>query len=58
MGKRINLKHTRAMVDAIHNKTINDAEYDEMPNFGLKFPKKVSDQCCFDDYRLSGVGSW
>lgn len=40
-GKRISLKHTRAMVDAIHNGTILDVEYEEMPLFGLKIPKLV-----------------
>jgi len=43
VGKRINLKHTRAMVDAIHKKELlgEEVEWGEMPDFGLKFPKKV-----------------
>ena len=32
------------MVDAIHDKSLlaDDLEYEEMPQFGLKFPKKVA----------------
>lgn len=43
-GQRINLKHTRAMVDAIHGDSLTgpDVEFEEMPLFGLKIPKKVA----------------
>jgi len=41
VGKRISLKYTRAMVDAIHHETIVDVEYDTLDKFGLMFPKHV-----------------
>eukprot|EP00397_Hematodinium_sp_SG-2012_P020696 GEMP01021339.1.p1 GENE.GEMP01021339.1~~GEMP01021339.1.p1 ORF type:complete len:579 (+),score=122.68 GEMP01021339.1:371-2107(+) len=41
VGKRINLKYTRAMVDAIHNETLLDVEYDTLEKFNLQFPKCV-----------------
>lgn len=43
VGNRINLKHTRAMVDAIHNESLlqDDVEYHTMDHFGLKIPTKV-----------------
>jgi phosphoenolpyruvate carboxykinase (ATP) len=40
-GKRINLKYTRKMVDAIHNQSLVDCEYVEMEKFGLKVPLHV-----------------
>jgi len=40
VGKRISLKYTRAMVDAIHAETIVDVEYEELDKFGLLFPKE------------------
>jgi len=43
VGERINLKHTRAMVDAIHNESLlgEEVEYEELPLFGLQIPKAV-----------------
>eukprot|EP00386_Alphamonas_edax_P004492 GDKI01014174.1.p1 GENE.GDKI01014174.1~~GDKI01014174.1.p1 ORF type:complete len:614 (-),score=252.41 GDKI01014174.1:602-2443(-) len=38
-GKRISLKYTRAMIDAIHDGTLAKAEYELMPIFGLPVPK-------------------
>ena len=38
-GKRISLKHTRAIIDSVINNTI-DAEYTEHPIFGLHMPTK------------------
>eukprot|EP01066_Platyproteum_vivax_P009885 Platyproteum_vivax@DN4390_c0_g1_i10.p1 len=40
-GKRISLKQTRLMIDAIHNGTLAEGEYETMPVFGLQVPKKV-----------------
>lgn len=40
-GKRLNLKWTRKMVDAIHNQTLVTAEYEEMPKFNLQIPKHI-----------------
>lgn len=40
-GKRINLKYTRKMVDAIHNQSLVDCEFVEMEKFGLKVPLHV-----------------
>ncbi len=41
VGKRISLTYTRKMVDAIHDGTLRDAEYEEMPVFDLNVPKQV-----------------
>lgn len=38
-GKRINLRHTRAVIDAIHNGDFEDVETITEENFGLKVPK-------------------
>jgi len=40
-GKRINLKYTRKMVDAIHSGSLIDCDYVEMDKFGLQIPKHV-----------------
>eukprot|EP01067_Filipodium_phascolosomae_P008950 Filipodium_phascolosomae@DN7872_c0_g1_i1.p1 len=39
VGKRISLKYTRAMIDAIHDGTLAKVEYETMPVFGLQVPK-------------------
>jgi phosphoenolpyruvate carboxykinase (ATP) len=39
VGSRCSLKHTRALIDAIHDGTLNTIEWEEMPIFGLKMPK-------------------
>jgi len=41
-GKRIKLKHTRAIVDAIHSGELLEAEYDTLPEFGLHVPTKCT----------------
>jgi len=41
-GHRFKLKHTRAIVDAIHSGELQVAEYDTMPVFNLQVPKQVS----------------
>jgi ATP-dependent phosphoenolpyruvate carboxykinase len=42
-GKRCSLKYTRQLIDAIHDGTLAamaDSEWEEMPVFGLRIPKK------------------
>ena len=41
-GKRISIKHTRAIIDAIHSGELEKAEYTETDIFKLKIPKAVS----------------
>ncbi|KAL8442287.1 hypothetical protein Emag_006530 [Eimeria magna] len=41
-GRRIPLKYTRAMVDAIHDGSLAKAEFEIMPVFNLHVPKAVS----------------
>lgn len=41
-GYRFKLKHTRAIVDAIHSGELGNAEYETMPVFNLRVPKQVS----------------
>lgn len=36
VGYRFKLRHTRAIVDAIHSGELTKAEYEEMPIFNLK----------------------
>jgi len=38
-GSRISLKYTRAMIDAVHDGTLEKAEFEEMPLFKLLVPK-------------------
>ncbi|MEM7453824.1 MAG: phosphoenolpyruvate carboxykinase (ATP) [Planctomycetota bacterium] len=38
VGQRISLKHTRAIIDAIHNGSLESVEYDEDPVFGFAVP--------------------
>lgn len=42
VGKRISLKHTRAIIDAIHSGELDKAEYVTTPIFGLQVPKAIS----------------
>lgn len=42
-GKRISLKHTRAMVNAVLDGKLSDAEFEEEAFFGLHIPKAVPD---------------
>lgn len=39
-GKRIDLKHTRSILDAIHNGSLAKAEFRADPVFGFEVPKK------------------
>ncbi|KAI9202800.1 ATP-utilizing phosphoenolpyruvate carboxykinase [Polychytrium aggregatum] len=41
-GKRISLKYSRAIIDAIHAGELANAEYEEYPIFGLQIPKHVN----------------
>ncbi|WPT10910.1 Phosphoenolpyruvate carboxykinase [Picochlorum sp. SENEW3] len=41
-GYRFKLRHTRAIVDAIHNGELLEAEYESMPVFNLQVPKAVT----------------
>ncbi len=38
VGKRISLKHTRAIIDAIHNGTLENVDYVADPLFGITIP--------------------
>lgn len=42
VGQRISIKHTRAIIDAIHSGELDKAEYTETDVFKLKIPKGVS----------------
>ena len=42
-GKRISIKHTRILIDAIHNNTLNDEEFYRFPLFNFEVPKKYLD---------------
>ncbi|KAI9143012.1 ATP-utilizing phosphoenolpyruvate carboxykinase [Paraphysoderma sedebokerense] len=42
VGKRISLKYSRAIIDAIHSGELSKAEYEDYPIFGLKIPKAVT----------------
>jgi len=39
-GKRCSLKYTRQLIDAIHDGSLDKAEWEEMPGFGLQVPKQ------------------
>lgn len=41
-GKRMSLKHTRTIIDAIHSGELADAEYVTTPMFAFAVPKHVS----------------
>jgi phosphoenolpyruvate carboxykinase (ATP) len=41
-AKRMPLKITRAILDAIHSGELNNAEYETLPGWGLQVPKKIS----------------
>lgn len=42
VGKRISLKYSRAIIDAIHSGELANAEYEHYPVFGLSIPKTIS----------------
>lgn len=41
-GKRMPLKITRALLDLIHDGSLDNAEYEEYPGWGLQIPKHVN----------------
>ena len=41
-GKRISLKYSRAIIDAIHSGELTKAEFEKYDKFGLLIPKKVT----------------
>jgi phosphoenolpyruvate carboxykinase (ATP) len=41
-GNRIDIPSTRAIIDAILNGSIENAEFEELPVFGLKIPKAIA----------------
>jgi len=42
VGKRMPIKYSRAIIDAIHSGELDKVEYDTLPVFGLQFPKTCS----------------
>jgi phosphoenolpyruvate carboxykinase (ATP) len=40
-GSRCSLKYTRQLIDAIHDGSLTNAEWQEMPGFGLQMPKSA-----------------
>lgn len=43
VGKRMNLKTTRAIIDAIHDGSLVDSTYETCPKFGLNYATKCGD---------------
>jgi len=42
-GKRISLRHTRAIIDAIHNGELKEVPYTKLPTFDLDVPTEMKD---------------
>ena len=42
VGKRIDIPSTRAIIDAILDGSLDNAEYEKLPVFGLDIPKAVN----------------
>ncbi|KAK9759447.1 Protein kinase C-like 1, partial [Basidiobolus ranarum] len=42
VGSRISLKYSRAIIDAIHNGELAQAEFENYPIFNIEIPKGVS----------------
>ena len=55
VGKRMSLKVTRGILDKIHEGAFDKAEYDIMPGFNLRVPKKVEG---IDSNILMPVNTW
>lgn len=55
VGKRMSLKITRRLLDAIHDGELDNIEYQTMPGFNLRVPKSVKD---VDPSILLPVNSW
>lgn len=39
VGKRMSLKYTRAVIDAIHSGKLDEAQFDNFPVFNMKIPR-------------------
>eukprot|EP00842_Homolaphlyctis_polyrhiza_P005089 jgi/Hompol1/5581/HPOL_004555-RA len=55
VGKRISLKYSRAIIDAIHSGELANVEYDTYPIFGLHIPKTCPG---VPDEILNPANSW
>lgn len=55
VGKRMSLKVTRSILDAIHEGKLDKAEYEKMPVFNLHVPKSVPG---VDSKILMPINSW
>lgn len=43
VGRRMSLKHTRVIIDAIHAGELEDVDYETLPLFGLKVGDLICD---------------
>ena len=55
VGKRMSLKCTRALIDAIHSGELEKAEYQTMPGFNLQVPKSATG---VDSNILLPINTW
>jgi len=55
VGKRMSLKITRGLIDAIHSGELEKAEYVTMPGFNLRVPKSVQG---IDSNILLPINTW
>ena len=55
VGKRMSLKITRGLIDAIHSGELEKAEFSTMPGFNLRVPKTVSG---VDSNLLLPINTW
>lgn len=55
VGKRMSLKSTRALIDAIHSGELEKAEYQNMPGFNLAVPKSATG---VDSNILFPINTW
>ena len=55
VGKRMSLKTSRGLIDAIHSGELDKAEYTTMPGFNLHVPKNVKG---IDPNILLPINTW
>lgn len=55
VGKRMNLKITRGILDRIHDGSLDKAEYQTMPGFNLSVPKSIQG---IDSEILMPINTW
>lgn len=55
VGKRMSLKVTRALLDAIHDGSLDNVEYETMPGFNLRVPKSAPG---IDTNILMPINTW